>query len=102
MPWCDVAFDANLIANVLGNLARAPALHAGDVELGKSTGHRVMIAVDKLPRLGRRKQHRNRLVSAKRFGRSGPAKDSTRAVVEFRGNIVELVLSERGQIGGPV
>lgn len=102
MPWCDVAFDANLIVNVLGDLARAPALHAGDVELGKSTSHRVMIAADKLPRLGRRKQHRNRLVSAKRFGRGGPAKNSTRAVVEFRGNIVEVVLSERGQIGGPV
>jgi hypothetical protein len=47
MSWRDVAFDADLIANVLGDLARAPALHAGDVELGKSVnGHRAMIAAE--------------------------------------------------------
>jgi hypothetical protein len=47
MSWCDVAFDSDLVANVLGNLARAPALHAGDVELGKSAhGYRVMIAAE--------------------------------------------------------
>ena len=41
MPWCDVAFDADLVANVFGDLARAPALHTGDVEVGKSAnGHR--------------------------------------------------------------
>ena len=45
MSWGDVAFDADLVANVLGDLAGAPALHAGDVELGKSAnGHRAMIA----------------------------------------------------------
>jgi len=44
MSWRDVAFDADLCADVLGNLARAPALHAGDVELGKSaSGHLAMI-----------------------------------------------------------
>jgi hypothetical protein len=46
MSWRDVAFDADLVANVLGNLAGAPALHAGDVELGKSASHLVMIAAD--------------------------------------------------------
>jgi hypothetical protein len=40
MSWCDVAFDADLAADVLGDLARAPVLHAGDIELGKSAnGH---------------------------------------------------------------
>ena len=48
MSWGDVTFDADLVANVFGDLDRAPALHAGDVELGKSTsGHQVMIAVEK-------------------------------------------------------
>ena len=62
MSWGDVAFDADLVANVLGNLARAPALHAGDGEFGKSAnGHRVKIAAEKPHRLGRRKQHRNGL-----------------------------------------
>src|ERR1700677_4180574 len=42
MSWSDVAFDANFVANVLGNLAGAPALHAGDVELGKSASHLVV------------------------------------------------------------
>jgi hypothetical protein len=47
MPWCDVAFDADLVANVLGDLAGAPTLHAGDVELGKSaSSHRAMIAAE--------------------------------------------------------
>jgi hypothetical protein len=47
MSWGDVAFDAYLVANVLGDLAGAPALYAGDVELGKSaSGHRVMIAAE--------------------------------------------------------
>ena len=36
MLWCDVAFDADLAANVLGDLVGAPALDAGDVELVKS------------------------------------------------------------------
>jgi hypothetical protein len=102
MSWSDVVFDANFVANVLGNLAGGPALHAGDVELGKSASHLVMIAAQKLPRLGRRTQHRFRLGNAERLGRGGPAKYSTRAVVEFRGDSVELVLSERGQIGVPV
>jgi hypothetical protein len=84
MSWSDVAFDANFVANVLGNLAGAPALHAGDVELGKSASRLVMIAAQKLPRLGRRKQHRFRLGNAERLDRGGPAKYSTRAVVEFR------------------
>jgi hypothetical protein len=45
MSWRDVAFDADLIANVLGDLVRAPALHTGDVELRKSARwHPVMIA----------------------------------------------------------
>ncbi len=47
MPWCDVAFDADLVANVLGDLAGAPTLHAGDVELGKSaSSHRAMTAAE--------------------------------------------------------
>ena len=100
MSWGDVAFDADLVANVLGDLAGAPALHAGDVELGKSaSGHQVMIAAEKPHRLDRRKQHRFRLGNAERLGRSGPAKYSTWAVVEFRGDGVEVVLGERGQIG---
>jgi hypothetical protein len=45
MPWGDVAFDADLAADVLGDLFGAPALDAGDVKLGKSaSGHVVMIA----------------------------------------------------------
>ena len=45
MSWGDVAFDADLVANALGNLSGAPTLHAGDVKLGKSAGsHLVMIA----------------------------------------------------------
>ena len=36
MPWGDVAFDADLAANVLGDLVGTPTLYAGDVELGKS------------------------------------------------------------------
>ena len=40
MSWGDVAFDADLVANVLGDLAGAPALYAGDVELGKSASGR--------------------------------------------------------------
>jgi hypothetical protein len=58
-----------------------------------------MIAAEKPHRLGRRTQHRFRLGNAERLGRSGPAKYSTWAVVEFRSHGVELVLSERGQIG---
>ena len=55
MSWGDVAFDADLVANVLGDLAGAPALYAGDVELGKSaSGHQVMIAAEKPHRLDRR------------------------------------------------
>src|SRR5271166_1241895 len=55
MSWGDVAFDADLVANVLGDLAGAPALHAGDVELGKSaSGHQVMIAAEKPHRAGAR------------------------------------------------
>ena len=45
MPWGDVAFDTDLAAKVLGDLVGAPALDAGDVDVGKSSGaHRVMIA----------------------------------------------------------
>ena len=47
MSWGDVTFDADLVANVLGDPAGAPTLHAGDVELGKSAGgHLVMIAAE--------------------------------------------------------
>jgi hypothetical protein len=102
MSWSDVAFDADFVANVLGNLAGAPALHAGDVELRKSASHLVMIAAEKLRRLGRRTQHRFRLGNAERLGRGGPAEYSTGTVVEFGGDGVEVVLSERGQIGVPV
>jgi len=50
MSWGDVAFDADLVANVVGDLTGAPAVHAGDVELGKSTGgHLVMIAAENRP-----------------------------------------------------
>ena len=48
MSLRDVTFDANLVANVFRDLAGAPALHAGDVELGKSaSSHLVMIAAEK-------------------------------------------------------
>src|ERR1700681_2139382 len=46
-----------------------------------------------------RTQHRFGLGSAECFSRGGPAEYSTRALVEFRGDSVELVLSERGQVG---
>ena len=46
MSWGDVAFDTDLAAKVLWDLVGAPALDAGDVDVGKSCGaHRVMIAV---------------------------------------------------------
>src|SRR5271156_6299785 len=80
MSWGDVAFDADLVANVLGDLAGAPALHAGDVELRKSaSGHQVMIAAKKPHRLGKRKQHRFRLGFAESLRRGGPAQHSTGA-----------------------
>ena len=45
MSWGEGAFDADLAATVLRDLVDAPALYAGDVELGKSVGgHAVMIA----------------------------------------------------------
>ncbi len=45
MSWGEVAFDADLAASVLWDLIGAPALYAGDVELGKSAGgDAVMIA----------------------------------------------------------
>ena len=45
----DVAFDTDLAAKVLWDLVGAPALDAGDVDVGKSCGaHRVMIAVQNL------------------------------------------------------
>jgi hypothetical protein len=48
MSWGDVAFDTDLTTHVLGDLVGAPALDAGDVELGRSTGaHVVMIAAPK-------------------------------------------------------
>jgi hypothetical protein len=83
MSWSDVAFDANFVANVLGNLAGAPALHAGDVELGKSASHLVMIAAKKPRRLSRRTQHRFRPGNAKSLGRGGPAKYSTGRWLSF-------------------
>ncbi len=33
MSWGGVAFDADLVANVLGDRVGAPALYPGDVEL---------------------------------------------------------------------
>ena len=46
MSWGDVAFDTDLAAKVLWDLAGAPALDASDVDVGKSCrAHRVMIAV---------------------------------------------------------
>ena len=49
MPWGDIAFDTDLAAKVCWDLAGAPALDAGDVEVRKSCGaHRVMIASGKL------------------------------------------------------
>jgi hypothetical protein len=46
MPWRDVAFDTDLGAKVLWDLAGAPALDPGDVEVRESSdAHRVMIAV---------------------------------------------------------
>jgi hypothetical protein len=54
---------------LLWDLLGAPALHAGDVELGKSGGgHAAMIAAQNRPRLFRRQQHRNRAGSAERLG----------------------------------
>jgi hypothetical protein len=34
MSWGEITFDTDLAANVLGFLGGAPALYAGDVELG--------------------------------------------------------------------
>ena len=49
MPWRDIAFDTDLAAKVLWDLAGAPALDPGDVDVRKSCGaHRVMIAVGNL------------------------------------------------------
>jgi hypothetical protein len=49
MSWGDVAFDTDLAAKVLWDLFGAPALDAGDVNIGKSCGaHWVMIAVQNL------------------------------------------------------
>jgi hypothetical protein len=45
MPWGEIAFDTDLAAKVLWDLAGAPALDAGDVDVRKSCGaHEVMIA----------------------------------------------------------
>jgi hypothetical protein len=45
MSCGDVAFDADLAADVLGNLVGAPTLDAGDVKLRKpAVGHVAMIA----------------------------------------------------------
>jgi hypothetical protein len=38
MPWRNVVFDADLAAQVVGDLAGAPALHARDVERGNAGG----------------------------------------------------------------
>jgi hypothetical protein len=57
-----------------------------------------MIAAEKPHRLGRRTQHRFRLGNAERLGRSGPAKYSTWAVVEFLSDGVELVLNQKNLI----
>jgi hypothetical protein len=46
MSWGEVAFDADLATSVLWHLVGAPALDAGDVELGESAGHAVMIAAE--------------------------------------------------------
>jgi hypothetical protein len=49
MSWGDVAFDTDLAAKVLWDLAGAPALDATAVDVGKSCGaHTVMIAVQDL------------------------------------------------------
>jgi hypothetical protein len=49
MPWGDVAFDTDLAAKMLWDLAGAPALNPGDVDAGEScSAHRVMIAVQNL------------------------------------------------------
>ncbi len=50
MSWGEVAFDPNLATSVLWNLLGAPALHPGDVELGKyGGGHTAMIAAQTAP-----------------------------------------------------
>ena len=47
MSWGDVTFDTDLVANVFRDLDHAPALHAGNGELGKSAnGHLAMIAAE--------------------------------------------------------
>ena len=57
MSWGYVTFDADLVASVLGDLAGAPTLHAGDVELGKSANsHLVMITALNRVGLSRRTQ----------------------------------------------
>jgi hypothetical protein len=49
MSWGDVAFDTDLAAKVLWDLAGAPALDPGDVDVRESCdAHRVMIAVHNL------------------------------------------------------
>src|ERR1700758_1992349 len=95
MPWGDVAFDTDLAAKVLGDLVGAPALDAGDVDVGKPSGaHVVMIAA----RLGRPERHRLRLGRIERLGRGGPAQYPPGAVVEFGGDGVEVVLGEAAQV----
>jgi hypothetical protein len=45
MLWGDVAFDADLAADVLGKLAGAPALDTSNVKLRKpDAGHVAMLA----------------------------------------------------------
>jgi hypothetical protein len=55
--------------------------------------------VGRAAKKGGRQLQRFRLGSAERFGWGCPAEYSTRAMVEFGGDDVELVLGERGQVG---
>ena len=95
----NVAFDADLAANMLGDLVGTPTLYAGDVELGKSAGgHAVMIVAEN--RTATQAEAASAwLGSTESLGRGCPPEHSTRAVVDFRGDRVERVLGERGQVG---
>jgi len=100
MSWGDVAFDTDLAASVPWDLVGAPALYAGDVELGKSAGgHGVMIAAKN--RTGYAGASCSGFGSVVPNALAGVAQLSTRRGrwLSFRGDDVELVLGERGQVG---
>ena len=90
-----IAFDSDLVTQVLGHLVGAPTLHTGDVDLGKSAsghaGHDRSRARYHLRLL----QHRRlRLGSAEHLVRGGPTGHPAGPMVQFRGDGIEVVLGE--------